>query len=146
MHVLSQLRDAIEEMGWQNLRDAERTLSPYQLTFPQAIALSILDRQGPDLAMAKLAAQTGLPASTITSIMDRLVLRGLAERRHLPTDRRKITGSLTEEGTRLVRELDAQRRQSLVDFMEGFTDEELALLTKLIERWTALSNPDFSGI
>jgi DNA-binding MarR family transcriptional regulator len=144
--MLSQLRDAIEEMGWQNLRDAERTLSPYQLTFPQAIALSILDRQGPDLAMAKLAAQTGLPASTITSIMDRLVLRGLVERRHLPTDRRKITGSLTEEGTRLVRELDAQRRQSLVDFMEGFTDEELALLTKLIERWTALSNPDVSGI
>jgi DNA-binding MarR family transcriptional regulator len=142
MEILGQLRDAIEEMGWQNLRDAERLLAPYHLTFPQAIVLSMLHRQGPDLAMATLAAQTGLPASTITSIMDRLVARELVSRRHQETDRRKITGSLTKGGMRLVDELEAQRRQSLVDFMEGFSEEELSLMTRLVERWTTLRGTD----
>jgi DNA-binding MarR family transcriptional regulator len=73
-------------------------------------------------------------------IMDRLVARGLVERRRQATDRRKITGTLTHDGMQLLGKLDEQRRQSLVDVMEGFSEHELTLLTKLIERWTTPSD------
>lgn len=137
--LLMHLRDAIDDMGWRNLRIAERMLAPYGLTFPQVIVLALLEQQGPELEMSQIAAQTGLPASTITGIMDRLVARGYAERHHSETDRRRITGSVSEDGGRVLRELDAERVASLERLMDDFSLDEIGLLTRLIDRWTAIS-------
>lgn len=137
--VISRLRDAVDDMGWRNLRHAEQMLAPYGITFPQAIVLALLDHQGPQVEMSRIATQTGLPASTITGIMDRLVARGYAVREHPETDRRRITGSVSAEGTRVLQELDATRVESLEHLMEGFTLDEIELLTRLIDRWTAIS-------
>jgi DNA-binding MarR family transcriptional regulator len=143
--LVGRLRDAIDDMGWRNLRIAERMLAPHGLTFPQVIVLALLDQHGPELEMSQIAARTGLPASTITGIMDRLVARGFAVRHQSETDRRRITGSVAEDGVRVLRELDAARVSTLSRLVEDFTLEEIALLTRLIDRWTTISE-EYSGL
>lgn len=142
--LIGRLRDAIDDMGWRNLRIAERMLAPYGLTFPQVIVLALLDQHGPELEMTTIAQQTGLPASTITGIMDRLVAREFAVRHPSETDRRRITGSASAEGARVLQELDAARVASLEHLMDGFSLEEIDLLTRLIDRWTTISE-EFSS-
>lgn len=148
--VLNELREALEDMDWRNLQVAERMLEPYHLTFPQAAVLNILNSQGPDMEMSQIAARTGLPPSTITSIMDRLLLRRFVERRQNPADRRRITGSITEEGKRVVEELYLQRRSLLAKLLAGYSDDELALLHGLLVRWSEMAekiiSPDDTGI
>jgi DNA-binding MarR family transcriptional regulator len=138
MEAVAEVRTAVDEMGWQNLRVAERLLAPYRITFPQVIVLALLQEHGPDLEMSRIAAQTSLPASSITSVMDRLVARGWAERHHSETDRRRITASITDDGTRLLEELAALRDASFSRVMEQFSLDELQQLASFIRRWMAI--------
>lgn len=137
--LLAQLLVAIDDMGWRNLRTAERMLAPHGLTFAQAIALALLAKGEPELDMSRVAAKTGLPASTVTGIMDRLVARGLVKRHHSETDRRRITASATEAGIAILQELNASRLTSLQRLMDDFSPEEIRLLSRLIDRWTSIT-------
>lgn len=128
-----------DEMGWRNLRYIERVLTPYALTFPQAMVLLSLERLGPHLVMSSIAELTSLSASTVTSIMDRLVTRGLAERRPAPGDRRSVTGSITAEGRRILKEMQTARDASLSAVFAGFSNEELAVLLRFVERWADMT-------
>lgn len=136
--ALVDVRTAIDEMGWQNLRVAERVLTPYRLTFPQAIVLALLHEHGPNVEMSRIAALTSLPASSITSMMDRLVARGWVERHHSETDRRRITASITDDGVTLLGELEAIREKSFSRVMEQFTLAELEQLASFIRRWMTI--------
>ena len=133
-------------MGWRNLRYVERSLAPYALTFPQAMVLTFLHRLGPDLLMSQIAECTGLPASTITSIMDRLVKSGLAERQQGFTDRRRITGSITDSGFQLLKKLEDTRNTSLSIILETFSDEELVVLARLVDRWAEMMESEEGGL
>lgn len=142
---VAHLLEAIDDMGWRNLRTAERMLAPHGLTFPQAIALALLAEQGPELEMSRVSAQTGLPASTVTGIMDRLVARGLATRHHSETDRRRITASATDAGIAILQELNAARLASLQRLMDDFSLDETRLLSRLIARWTSITEEQASS-
>lgn len=135
--LIDQLRTDLDEAGWRNIRLVERMLSSWSLTFPQVMVLSFLDRLGPELDMSRIAEFTGLPASTITSIMDRLVSRELAERHQGETDRRRVTGSITRAGRDILSELESMREASLTRMLDPFSDEELAIILKLVNQWTA---------
>lgn len=139
MELLTHLREALEDMDWRNLQLAERLLSPYHLTLPQVAVLSVLHHEGPDLEMSQIAARTGLPPSSITSIMDRLLLRRFVERKHHPSDRRRVTGSITESGLQVIREIGEKRRAIVKDLLADFSDEDLALLSRMARRWTAMT-------
>lgn len=128
-----------DEMGWRNLRYIERVLSPYSLTFPQAMVLLSLQRLGPHLVMSSIAELTSLSASTVTSIMDRLVTRGLAARQPAPEDRRSVTGSITAEGRRILQDMETARDASLSAVFADFSNEEMAVLLRFVERWSEMT-------
>ncbi|HWV22679.1 MAG TPA: MarR family transcriptional regulator [Thermomicrobiales bacterium] len=131
-HLIDQLSNDIDQLGWRNLRLAEQMLRPHGLTFPQVVVLSFLNRYGPDMEMSRIASISGLPASTITSIMDRLVKRDLAERNPGVADKRSVTGSITPQGARILDDLERQRDQSLASILEGCTEDEIRTLIKVI--------------
>src|ERR671933_769161 len=58
-------------------------------------------------SLADLGAATGSRRSTLTSVVDRLERRGLAERALNPADRRTFTIVLTAAGRRAARRVDA---------------------------------------
>lgn len=66
------------------------------LTFPQALALSLLDTEGP-MPISRLAQQAGCANSTISGIVDRLEQLGLAQRQRSELDRRVIQVATTEK-------------------------------------------------
>lgn len=59
------------------------------LTFPQALVLSVLGTEGP-MPISRLAEQTGSANSTVSGIVDRLEKLGLAKRTRSEADRRVI--------------------------------------------------------
>lgn len=144
--LLDNLRDALEDLDWRNLQLADRILAPYQLTLPQLAVLTILDRIGPNVEMSRIATRTGLPPSTITSIMDRLLLRRFVERRHHPDDRRRVTGSITDDGRAVVEELRQQRRQIITHLLSSLSDDELQVLWHLVERWLSFSQDQLNQV
>lgn len=61
----------------------------FNLTYPQSIALTILQADGP-MPISALAEAAGSANSTISGVVDRLEKLGLVERKRSETDRRVI--------------------------------------------------------
>lgn len=77
--------------------------SQYNLTFPQAMVMTVLGETGP-VPISALAERTGSANSTISGIIDRLERLGLARRERSATDRRVIYVVPTEEYRATARE------------------------------------------
>ncbi|MBW1600961.1 winged helix-turn-helix transcriptional regulator [Streptomyces sp. JJ66] len=90
--------------------DYDRAAADYALTGAQARVLALL-AYGPT-PMRRLADRLKCEPSNVTGIVDRLVARGLVERRADEADRRVKLAAATAEGLRTATEL----RDSLGDF------------------------------
>ena len=70
------------------------------LTFPQALVLSVLGGEGP-MPISQLAERTGSANSTVSGIVDRLEKLGLARRTRSETDHRVIYVEATDHYQKL---------------------------------------------
>lgn len=93
------------------------------LSLLQVQALATLHRSGPELEMSAVAGLTGLPASSVTSIVDRLVKLGLVERRYSEVDRRSVLAKITPAGVDVMTKFDAWDAQ-VVEQIFGRSDTE----------------------
>jgi len=73
-------------------------LDGVDVTQAEAVVLAHLSDRG-SAPMSQLQRTFGHRRSTLTSVVDRLVTRGLAERAVSPTDRRSFVVSLTRKGS-----------------------------------------------
>lgn len=90
------------------------------LTFPQALVLSVLGEDGP-LPISALAERTGSANSTVSGIVDRLEKLELARRERSETDRRVIYVAATEKYKALRKQAGTNVSgyfSSLLDSME----------------------------
>lgn len=103
------LNDFAEKMTGLMIDQYQQHIAELELTLPQAQTLRIL-RRGP-LTTGRLADELGISAPAITQLTDRLVRKGLIERRAAEGDRRCVIVALTGRGTALVDEFRARRRE-----------------------------------
>jgi DNA-binding MarR family transcriptional regulator len=102
------LTDNPAKRAWDLMSEIWKTFKPwieevasgFGLTPQQLLAVKILGEYGA-MAMSELAVQLGCDASNVTSIVDKLEVRGLAERRSSEQDRRVKTIVLSAAGTEL---------------------------------------------
>jgi DNA-binding MarR family transcriptional regulator len=108
-----------------------------ELSPPERSALSRLDRGGPATA-AELARADQITAQAMGNTLSSLERRGLVGRDRDPHDGRRIIMSVTELGTRTVRDKRHARAQQLAKVLaERFSDAELRTLrasAELVER------------
>ncbi|MGQ9780209.1 MAG: MarR family winged helix-turn-helix transcriptional regulator [Bacillota bacterium] len=101
------------------------------LTMKEIFVLETLGRFG-ETTMSELAAALGVPLTTMTSIVGRLVENGYLERRRTEEDRRVVLVSLSPEG----RNLFARQRQEYVravkEILAVLPEEEQAKVLALI--------------
>ncbi|WP_219412562.1 MarR family winged helix-turn-helix transcriptional regulator [Pseudonocardia nigra] len=105
----------------------------------QLRVLVLLAADGP-LAQGDLAQALGVGLATVTGLVDRLVARGLVERREDPQDRRVRRAALSAEGTALIDRIQAagqEQRRSLLaridlDALRGL-EQGLAALRAAVE-------------
>lgn len=105
------------------------------VTLPQMMALHILQTQ-PTCSINELATALGLPMSTTSVLVQRLVDKKWAKRSENPNDRREKQVSLSKSGRNLINDLDQDRAKtltrSLADLPKPLREEFLAVVGKCL--------------
>ncbi len=98
----------------------------YGLSLLQLQVLAALWLSGPELEMSSLAGRPEAPASSVTSIVDRLLKLGLVERRHSNVDRRSVLANITPAGDDLMTRFDAWTIEMLAQMLSRSDVEDIA--------------------
>jgi DNA-binding MarR family transcriptional regulator len=135
---------------YAELMDAMRDSASRALVLHQAVAdrlglgptdMKALDlaRNEPELTPSRLAELTGLRASSVTALLDRLERRGMIIRQRSVTDRRKIvivpTGAHIPINLPIFEAIEAGAREVLDDY----DDDQLAAFLSLYRRLNDLA-------
>jgi DNA-binding MarR family transcriptional regulator len=119
------------------LRRMRQTRDDGELTLPESSALARLDRGGPATASA-LAKLEQISPQSMGATLGALEAKGLIGRRPDPGDGRRAVLSVTEAGSRLLRDKRNARTEQLAKALSaGFTPAEIRLLaaaSPLLER------------
>lgn len=116
----------LQDMAWHGRIRFQHLARQHRLTSQQASVLLFIDRNGPETTMSECAEALQLSASSITSIVNRLVNLKLIQRGDRRDDRRVVSASLTISGQKIVRTISAQRRESFAQLLEDVGDADMA--------------------
>jgi DNA-binding MarR family transcriptional regulator len=103
-----------------------------ELTREQLRILFLLSFKGRS-SPGEVAASFGVPRANVTSIIDRLVEKGLISRQRNPDDRRSYILSLTEEGKSQVERLREIGAAKIKGLLERMPDNALVSLQAGLE-------------
>ncbi len=106
------------------------------LTFPQALVLSVLEEDGP-MPISSLAERTGSANSTISGIIDRLERLELARRERSQTDRRVIYVEATPKCKRLMSQAEASVSGYFSSLLNDIPQEDKALIMSALQKLDA---------
>jgi MarR family transcriptional regulator, 2-MHQ and catechol-resistance regulon repressor len=122
---------------------ANQALNGYQLSPAARQALAVLDGAGQPLSPTEIARRLIVTTASITSLLDTLQRRGLAERRPDPADRRRLLITITPAAQDLVRrfvpEIVALQASVMRDIREEDRRQFAAVLTRIREAIAAAS-------
>jgi|SRR3990170_408327 len=122
--------DVLGELTSIRLRDwmgAVRRWQQGALSMVHLNVLMLLKSNGA-LSMSGLAELLDVSVASATGIVDRMVKRGIVERRHSETDRRIVEVHLTESGSAVLDSIGAERRIHLERLVGLMNDDDLASL------------------
>ena len=103
------------------------------LTFPQAMVLTVLGEEGP-VPISALAERTGSANSTVSGIVDRLEKLGLAKRQRSETDRRVIYVSATNKYADLRDKAAADVHSYFSSLMDSMPPEDRELVAAALQK------------
>ena len=129
--LTEQLVEVIEGMSARMRLRAPEEWSGLELTMPQARTLFLLS--GGPKRMSELASHLGCGLSSGTSMIDRLVKKGLVRRVEDDSDRRVVACRLTEEGERVVERVTRVGRLRIESLAEVLSVEELELVVRAMD-------------
>lgn len=120
-----ELVDAVLRAGRVLVGLADRSLgaADEEVTLTQHRVLSELADRGSQ-RLADLAAILGVDRSTATRMCDRLVRKGLVDRRRLTDDRRGVRIALSVDGRALVEAVGARRREQIRAIVRRMPESE----------------------
>ncbi len=102
-------------------------------SFSQVMVLTAL-MQHKEMTMSALAGFLGLARPNATGLVDRLVKRGMVERRRVEEDRRVILITLTQAGRETTRNLAVEQRKGLARMMKRIPEKDLELFIATLEQ------------
>lgn len=118
-------------------RQFRRYFGQLELTFPQALALTVLEEHG-DMPISKLAQLTGSANSTVSGIVDRLEKNGLVRRERSRYDRRVIYVTLTQQYRKMQRGMEPGVSAYFAKVFSALSDEEMADIAAALAKLNAV--------
>ena len=117
---------------------AAASLSPIEaeVTLSQYRTLVVLASRGPQ-SLQDLAAELQVAPSTGTRMCDRLVGKGLIDRRVPAENRREVELSITAAGAAIVKRVAADRRRQLRAITDRMSARSQAALVEALEEFSA---------
>jgi len=97
-------------------------------------------KANPGLDQVTLAGLIAYDRTTITGVVDRLVQKGLTERRASPRDRRARELEITDEGRRVLRRITPAVESAQAIMLRGLSAKESEELMRLLRKAIAAGN------
>lgn len=107
-----------------------------QLTFPQALVLTVLGEEGP-IPISVLAERTGSANSTVSGIVDRLERLGLARRERSGADHRIIYVAATDQYRALKTRAETDVGSYFSSVLEYLSLKERVLVASALDKLDA---------
>lgn len=92
--------------------------------------------------VSRLAEYMGVKPSAITVGADRLYKRGFVQRYRSELDRRIVYLEITDEGHEILREAENERVNSISDYLNHLSSEELGTFIDIYEKLANGTQPD----
>ena len=105
----------------------------FGLTATDSKTIDILSREGP-LTAGEIATRTGLQATSVTSLIDRLEDKQMVRRVRDPADRRRVIVELVPGVAARLGAVYDVLRADMESELERYSDDELALITTFLSR------------
>jgi DNA-binding MarR family transcriptional regulator len=115
------------------------------ITMPQFRLLVVLDGRGP-LKLTTLAEHLGVNPSTVTRMVDRLVVADLVSREANPASRRELVVSLSDEGAAVVREVMRRRRAEITRIVSRMAPSARRGLVRALNAFTEAGDEPAAGL
>ena len=129
--LTQKLVDLVDRMCAQMRPESDEEWSDLELTMPQFRAICLLG-QGSE-RMGNIAGHLSTSMSSATSMIDRLVDKGLVERAPDASDRRVVTYQLTTKGREEMDRFMRVNQLRLTRMAGGLTVEELQTVVNAME-------------
>ena len=107
------------------------------LTTPQLLLLQSIKSRGED-SIRELSLDVNLSQATVTSILDRLVGKGLVTRKRSTQDKRKVHAYLTEEGKNIVKKAPPLLQESFIQQFRKLEEWEQHMIVSSLQRVAAM--------
>jgi DNA-binding MarR family transcriptional regulator len=141
--------------GVEALQDATRVLAGVALrslevldgavSLPQFRVLAVL-ADIPQARSARVASALSLEASTVTRLVDRLVVSGHVSREVDPSNRSAVTLELTARGRRLVADVASWRRRELTRILGALAPGDRAVLTGALRQLVEAAGEGYGAL
>ncbi|MBI2955354.1 MAG: winged helix-turn-helix transcriptional regulator [Chloroflexi bacterium] len=122
----------------------KKCMARYGVTAAQGIALLAIP-EGSNLTMNELSEILGLANSTVTTTVDHLSNKGLANRMQDYEDRRVVRVGLSDRGQDLRRALEKEKQEMLEVVLGDIPDGERATIVRSLERITSVIRKAVEG-
>jgi DNA-binding MarR family transcriptional regulator len=111
-----------------------RLLKPFGITWQQFNIMRILNGQKGKPASLRLVSERMIDQMSNTSrLIDKLVAKGLVERKECPKDRRQVDLLLTEKGMQLMLQAKEWVDKNMIDYFGHMPDAQLSQLNDLLD-------------
>ena len=131
---LERLMDLFSQLINMTTLETLRYLREYHLTVSQLRGLRFL-KQHEDCLVGDLANGLAVSYPAASKLMDRLINRGLTQRRDDKTDRRNIRLRVTIEGGRVLETIEEKRQREIAQIFLRLEEEEQRFLTQGLKRF-----------
>ena len=134
-YVLSTLRQIIRAIDIHSRQLSKK----YGLTGPQLIVISEIGQYG-TMTIGELARRVSLSQATVTTILDRLELKELAERTRDRQDKRRVYVSITDKARTILETHPNFLQEAFVRRFNALEEWEQTLILSSIQRIAAMMN------
>jgi DNA-binding MarR family transcriptional regulator len=126
--IIAQLRASLRELRCMSGDRMRRS----DVSFTHFTIVSMLDRHG-EMPMSRLADMLDVSLSNTSGVIDRLEERGLVERLRVPDDRRVVLVRATEDGRRMLAEVEVLKDEMLERIIGRLSDAQLDRAVRALE-------------
>ncbi|SHH00487.1 MarR family winged helix-turn-helix transcriptional regulator [Flagellimonas flava] len=111
-------------------------LKPFDISEQQFNVLRILRGQkGNPANLSTINERMVTKMSNTTRLVDKLILKGLVDRRVCPDNRRKVEIIITDNGKKILSQLDEVMQDTEKKVLKSFTNKELEQLNSLLDKF-----------
>lgn len=110
------------------------------LTGPQLVILQELEKGGENYTIRELSHMVNLSQATVTTILDRLEVKGLVIRQRSTIDKRKVHVLLTEQGKVLLSDSPKALQEEFIAKFQSLESWEQNLLLSSVQRIAQMMN------